>query len=263
MTPQPPPPPLPPLPPLPQTHSDAPPESSAVLSSESTLQLPVESRADVGSASDRDEQPTILSTIRQLQSRSIAGRNLAQADRRACVEHLTSEGFSVAEIAEILKVSERTIIRDRKAVQQAHALEPHPELVSQMMGRLVREAELAIQRIRRVTREKQVSPAVRVDAEHRCFQILSELVQRLQGVGYIPTATQRVEADLLHRTAEVPDLDSLSVEVARLREVSIDSDGNVPEEVQQLVGELERASLAISVQRTAAIVQNAKGTSDE
>lgn len=64
-----------------------------------------------------------------------------------------------------------------------------PKLVEQMVGRLAGEAELAIQRIRRAVRDKvrnkDTPKTVRVDAEHRCYQIFSDLVGSMQRLGYL------------------------------------------------------------------------------
>jgi len=46
--------------------------------------------------------------------------------------------------SQILKVSDRSIERDKKAIREANALSADPELVEQMIGRLVCEAELVL-----------------------------------------------------------------------------------------------------------------------
>jgi hypothetical protein len=158
----------------------------------------------------------VLTLLRQIQQGSLSPRNLAPRDRQACVSHLTAEGYGAPEIAEILKVSERTAARDRKAVLEANALQQDPALVGQLAGRLMAEAELTISRIRRVARDKDCPPSVRIDGETRCWQILREFVQSLQSLGYLPTAAQRIEADLTHRAGEVPTADSIQADLQQL-----------------------------------------------
>ncbi len=41
----------------------------------------------------------VMELIQQLRAGSLAGSSLAIEDRRACVEYLTAEGYSVAEVA--------------------------------------------------------------------------------------------------------------------------------------------------------------------
>jgi hypothetical protein len=172
---------------------------------------------------------------------------IAPADRRQLVAFLAADGLSTAEIAQLLQVSDRCIERDKKAIREGNAIPKDPRLVAQMVGRLVAEAELSVQRIRRATREKEVEPAVRVDAEHRCFQILNDLTHTLQRLGYLPTASQKIEAELTHHAGELPSLEDLSVEVGRIKALApIGTDGGAV--VAELEHTLARALLATQVQ---------------
>ncbi len=186
---------------------------------------------------DDDDKPTVLSIIRGLQNRTVSPKSLSIDDRRACVEHLTGEGYSIVEIAEILRVSERTIARDRKAIQEANAIERDPELADQIVGRLGREADLAISHIRRVAREKKTPASVKVDAEHRCYQVFSDYVQRLQRLGYLPTAAHEIRADLTHHVDEPPGFDEMLTEIGQL-ELVIDQESD--SYIQRRLNELKK-----------------------
>ena len=129
---------------------------------------------------EHDDKPTVLSVIRGLQSGTASPNNISISDRRACVEHLGAEGYSLVEIAEILKVAERTVARDRRAIHEANAIQRDPRLVEEIVGRLAREAELSISRMRRIAREKTTPASVKVDAEHRCYEVFGDLVRSLQ-----------------------------------------------------------------------------------
>src|SRR5262245_16530407 len=133
---------------------------------------------------------SVLSLIRGVQNGSITPSSVAVKERRLCVAHLTAEGYSVAEIAEILKTSDRTIFRDRGAIRQANSVDASPELTSQMVGTLVTEAESSISRIRRATRAGDVPPAAKIEGEKACWIITRDLIDRLQKLGYLPTAAQ-------------------------------------------------------------------------
>jgi len=136
---------------------------------------------------DHDNR-SVLDLIRDIKSKAIEPRSISVADRQACGEHLLSEGFTIAEIATIFNRNDRTIMRDRQAIQERNALQHDPELASQMAGRLLTEAELCASRIRRAVRDRETNPSVRIDAEHKCFQIMIELTNSLQSLGYLPTA---------------------------------------------------------------------------
>jgi DNA-binding CsgD family transcriptional regulator len=144
---------------------------------------------------------------------------LSPKQRRRLVILLIAEGQSTAEIAHILKVSDRTIERDKQKIRKKNAIVKDPKLAEQMAGRLLFEAETAIQKIRKYERDKQTSPATRIDAEHKCFQIVNELAERLQSMGYLPTATKKLEADLKHHLEETLSLDQISSEAQRLQDI--------------------------------------------
>ncbi|MCZ2110857.1 MAG: hypothetical protein LC118_15035 [Dehalococcoidia bacterium] len=190
-----------------------------------------------------DDGPSVRSLLRQIQQESLSPRNLAPRDRQACVSHLTAEGYGAPEIAEILKVSERTVARDRKAVLEANALQQDPALVGQLAGRLMAEAELAIGRIRRVARDKDCPPSVRIDGETRCWQILREFVQSLQSLGYLPTAAQRIEADLTHRAGEIPTPESLEaefVQIVQIQQACRPDDAILQQQIEAARSEVDR-----------------------
>jgi len=94
-----------------------------------------------------------------------------------------------------------------------------PKFVERMAGWLVNEAHLCIQRTRRAVRGKKVAPAAKVDAEHNCFEIAGGLVQALQRLGYLPTAPQKVEADVNHHAGAPPGFATLRAELGRLKEI--------------------------------------------
>lgn len=161
----------------------------------------------------------VLEIIRAIKSGELAPNQLSTQDRQACVMHLGLEGLSVPEIAQVLKVSDRTIARDRKAIQEANALEHDPKLAGLFAGRLASEAESCINRIRRVTRDRDTPPAVKVEGERLCYEIVDKLTQRLQSLGYLPTAAQQIQADLTHHLGEPMSPQQMIAEIQRLEQI--------------------------------------------
>ena len=184
----------------------------------------------------RTDDRSVLSVIRDIQQVAIEAKSLAVEDRRRCVEHLTGDGYSIAETAEIFKVDERTIARDRAAIRQANSIERDPQMTGQMVGQLINQADTCLQRIRRVTRERDTPPNVRIDGEKTCWMIFDNLIQRLQSLGYLPTAPQQLQAELRHQIESLPGFGELTDEVARLE--LIVSAHEVSEEKQPLLQEL-------------------------
>ena len=173
----------------------------------------------------RADDRSVLSVIGDIQRGAIDAKSLCIEDRRRCVAHLTSEGYSAAETAQILKVTERTIARDRAAIRRDSSIERDPEMISEMVGQLVTQADTCLQRIRRVTRERDTPSNVRVEGEKACWIIARDLVKCLQSLGYLPTAPQEIRGELTHQIEQVPAFDEIQEEVARL-EVIVHSHAN-------------------------------------
>ena len=80
--------------------------------------------------SSTDDETTdaqsVVALIRRLQNGQTSSQCVSVDDRQRCVEHLTVEGYSLVETAEILGVTERTIARDRGAIRRANAVERDP-----------------------------------------------------------------------------------------------------------------------------------------
>ncbi len=207
-----------------------------------------------------------VSVLRKIESGALDPKCISVSERRQLVGFLMSDGCSTAEIAQILQVGDRTIERDKKAVRESNAIARDPKLVEQMVGRLVGEAELSVQRIRKAVRDKKVSPSVKVDAEHRCFQVVNDLFQSLQGVGYLPTAAQKFEADLTHHVGDVPDFGATRAEVVRLKEICRQHPDRNPEVVQrvlQLERQVAEADLATQVENVSGQITDTDGGPDD
>ncbi|MCB9858470.1 MAG: hypothetical protein H6818_22560 [Phycisphaerales bacterium] len=201
-----------------------------------------------GIKKDEHAETGTLDLLKQIQSGQMNPKAMGRESRRQVVAALVLDGYATPEIAKILHTSDRTIERDRQALRESTVLHNSPELVSQVAGRLFMEIDTAIQRIRRAIRGKDVTAAVKVDAEHRCCQIYSDYVQRLQGLGYLPTAKQQIEADMVHHMGTVPSFRELENESRRLLELTMEAGGaDGAESVKQfkaITDEIQRGRIA-------------------
>lgn len=207
-----------------------------------------------------------IDLLKRIHSGDVPAESIGFGDRCMLVSYLMSDGYSTAETAQVLKVSDRSVMRYKKALREANAISADPKLTEQMVGRLLGEYELCIQRIRRAARDKKAGPAVKIDAEYRCFLIVSELTQRMQGLGYLPTACQRIEADLVHHLGELPEFEDLKLEVVRIKGLTQQDGGDVPAELLQLGSDIAKAQLAAKVAKFTADAEqklNENGGTDD
>lgn len=142
---------------------------------------------------DDQSERSAIETIRAIKAGELESKQLNPQSRRACVTHLIAEGLTSSEISHLLKCSERTIERDRSEIREANALRVDDRFPARIAGELFSEAELAIGRIRRAARDAAAAPSERITAEKLCFDIRCDLVDRLQSLGYLPSAARRTE----------------------------------------------------------------------
>jgi len=135
------------------------------------------------------------------------------------VPFLMAEGQSTAEIAHLLKVTDRTIERDKKAIRQENAISQDPKLANVIAGRLVDEAQICIQRIRKFQRDTNCPPAAKIEGEKGCFHIVNSLAERLQSMGYLPIAAKKLEADLTHHMGNPLSLNEIVSEAQHRQDI--------------------------------------------
>jgi len=200
---------------------------------------------------DTKTDGTVLDTLRKVQSRQLSPQNISLATRRSLVEHLSSDGYSVAEMAEILQVNERTVRRDRAAVREANALEFDPELSSKMAGALLGEADNVVNRIRRAARAKDTTVAEKIAAEATCWRVKKELVESLQSLGHLPTAPAEVRGWLVASLGiGVPTGPELMEQLTRIAAVAREAGGDFYDKVIDLQERAEVLELAEDIEET-------------
>jgi DNA-binding CsgD family transcriptional regulator len=212
--------------------------------------------ADDGTTTSKRErgdvtERTVLALIRDVREGRLSGQMLVKQDRIRIVEHLTAEGYSASEIAEILKVTERTVNRDRRDARAQNALAPSPALVGEVVGQLMKTAEQVSGRLRRIGRESNAKAADRVEAELGVWRVNRELVQSLQSLGYLPTAATQINARVMGDT-QVPIASELFAELERLAGLPdiVAADGTtvvphvIPQKLDEMRAILARAAVA-------------------
>jgi predicted DNA-binding transcriptional regulator YafY len=169
-------------------------------------------------SSPKSKDLRCLDILQGIKKGTIDPVSLVPNQRKLLVAFLMAEGQSTAEIAHLLKVSDRTIERDKKAIREENALSKDPELVGIIAGRLIDEAKICIQRIRKFERDADCATAVKIEGEKGCFHIVNTLAERLQSMGFLPIAAKKLEADLKHHMDDSPlSLDEIVSEANRLK----------------------------------------------
>ena len=202
---------------------------------------------------DNSEQP-VLTLIQQLKDDSIHPSTLSKEQRLACVETLSLEGYAVAQIAQIVRRSDKTIKRDLAEIAAKNVVQPTPELLRQLVGWLMARSEAHQARLMRLARSTDGSIADRAQAEYLAFRIRNETLQRLQSLGYLPQRPQEVVGDFIHREGgdlEEASLSAIEAVIVEIKTLATERPltPEVAAELTTLEEQLSRAKLAHQAQR--------------
>lgn len=185
-------------------------------------------------AQGQDEQEPVLSLIKQIKENRLNPKSLSAEERRRCVDVLGSEGYTVPQIAEILKHGERTIHRDRTHLREAHALQVHPNFALQLAGELMRQTEYSIARLRKLARETTASVMERCMAENFALKAHLDMLTKLQSMGFAPRVPNSVVAQVVGVSPDLlPTLEQAAQRLAELERVDEEMGISNPEDQEK------------------------------
>ncbi len=145
-----------------------------------------------------EEGPAVHEWIQRLRAGATSIKLVPREVQLQITEILTSDGYSLADVAALMGVSTKTVQRLRKQLRTDNALRASPGFADEVAGDLVRLAETEVQRIRRTMRDKEISPEARISGSVACFGIYRGLVDSLQKLGRLPSAATEVRGELVH-----------------------------------------------------------------
>ena len=126
---------------------------------------------------------TSTELIRDLKAGKIVGKGVPPESRRECVQWLSLEGLSNAEIADLFNMCEKTIRRDLEVLRKKNAIHPSPQIVAEILGESHLQVQTSIKRLRRVSRDSRTSPSDQIAAERAIAESLNNLIKQLHSIG--------------------------------------------------------------------------------
>jgi len=201
---------------------------------------------------DKQEKP-ILSLLQNIQSGAVDPRDISKDLRQQIVEVLLLEGTMVPQIAQILKVSDKTIRRDIADIKERNALTPSLELAKQTIGDLKMKSEAHRSHLMRLARIQDASVSERSLAEYYAWKVSKELVEKLQSLGYLPMVPHKIDAEVYHHDEEgAQTLGELKDELTGLEKIVQQgqiSDKNIEERIKLLRLKIEKAEIVNDVEK--------------
>lgn len=214
-----------------------------------------------------DEQP-ILTLIQRIKDNLFDPRLLTKDQRMQCVEILSGEALTEATIAQILKVSIKTIARDIQTVRERNALTPNINFAKQIAGELVHKARLHHGYLMRLARNKETSAIAKVQAEFSAWRVLNEMIERLQSLGYLPLRPQEIVGDLYHHMADdseksLDEIRKMIIEIEVVSKETGEMSPEVEEELKRLKAKIDKTELTYQVTKLSQKQQEPKLNKEE
>ncbi len=134
--------------------------------------------------------------LQRLHGGELKPDQLTLEDRQRCISQLTTEGFSNAEIGHLLRLSERTVRRDRAALRRDEALKPGASLGDELMGEFHRLTLAGVQRLTHLVQDRQAPAYVRLWAEEAIIRIYQRFLDTTHKLNYIRDGAGRLQHQL-------------------------------------------------------------------
>lgn len=180
---------------------------------------------------DQKPEKPILDMIQQIKDGKLDPRTLDKEERQCCLEVMLQEGLVVPTLAQILKMSDKTIRRDIKDIRLRNSFTPSVDFLKETAGELLTYARIHRDHLMRLARLKEASVMERAQAEMYAAQVFLNTVTKLQSIGYLPEQAQTIVGDIFHHN--VPDLKTLKEGIHQMEGI-IDVDPQSKEKLEQL-----------------------------
>lgn len=193
------------------------------------------------------EKPA-LKILQELKEGQIDPGELSKEACIDCTEVLALEGYSKASIGQILNKSQKTIARYLEEVWRRNDGKPSNEAALRMIGELIQKSRAEQEHLIRLARSQEGSFQERIQAVYYAFRIHDGMISRLQTLGYLPLAPQKVIGDIYHHDQdEIKTLDQLRQELSAIEKIA-EKDGLLDEafkdKLRLLQFKIEKAEIA-------------------
>jgi hypothetical protein len=187
-----------------------------------------------------NEETPILEILTQIKNGIRDPKKLPTDIRRDCVEHLWHvEGQPTAVIAQLLKVSDKTIQRNKDAIRERNAKKLTQEDRLKILGDLLAKGTAAHENLMRLARSKDGSIQEKAQSGYYAWKAIEEQGELLQSLGYFPSKPMQIEADIHYSHEEEMTPAQLKEELARLEGI-VNAKGIVDPRIAELIDAVKK-----------------------
>ena len=200
------------------------------------------------SFSNKESAP-VLSLIKDIKDGRCNPKTLDKELRQQCVEVFLTEGYSKAQMAQILGRSEKTIKRDMNEIYLSNYLNSDHNLLKVVIGRLMMAINIHRNHLMKLARVKGSSVSEKTQAELFAFKVLTEGISKLQSLGYLPLQPQAVigEVSLNVSNDSEKSYQDLQADISELEKLHEDT-GDMPVEIKNEIEKLKQSIAKASIE---------------
>jgi len=185
------------------------------------------------------EGRSIISLIQSVKDRTRNPKTLSEDERRACVEFLSWEGYTQAQIGQILKISDRTVRRDLKAIEDKNAISPDVDLAKRIIGDMFCKAKAHHAYLMRLARNPEASHSEKAQAEFLGWRVLKEMTEKMQSLGYLPSKPQAIVGDIFHHVdGNISDFDEIAKQIIEIENIT-DGDEKIADDIKKDISKMK------------------------
>jgi len=166
-----------------------------------------------------EKEDSVLITLQKIKDGTLDPRLIDKDLRKECIKLLIFQGQDLYSIAQLLKRNERTVRRDIEEIRQENAVHPDIELAQKIIGDYIHCSQVRREHLMRLARKTDGSIAERAQADYLAHRIDTEVITRLQTLGYLPLSNS---SQIFHHLTQY-DTESLrgelTGELTQLQEV--------------------------------------------
>ncbi len=165
-----------------------------------------------------ESQLPAFQIIKQIKEGIVDPKKLPPDIRQACVECLLMQFMSIPKIALLMNVDDRTIQRDKKAIDQRNSQKPSIDYSLELIAELKRKSDATQEQLMELTRDKDGSVQEKGQALFYLGKLLHEQIKLMQSLGYLPVQPLKIEQTISQESGR--DVTQLKIELAEAEKVA-------------------------------------------
>jgi transposase len=189
------------------------------------------------STDTNNNERSAVELLQEINSGMTDPKSLDKQARQSCLETLRLEGYTASQAASVLRVSEKTILRDLKQIRERNSLTPNIEFAKELTGQFFQWALSHHDYLTRLARSKDGHLSEKAQCEYAAWKVLRETIETLQMLGYLPTMPSQFELMVENRNDE-QSLEDLKAKIFVI-ETTAKECGSLTPEVAEKIGKLK------------------------